>query len=460
MKKRGDVILTIGLLLIIAIITVALIFIGNWSEYFFGGIENINAKGEYLQTILQVCGGIIVILGAYQSLKIVDSMNDNNKLGEKGNTAERFKNAIMMLDDVNSTTCLGGIYSLDNIAKDNEEYREQVFNILISFINNKTKDMVPWDDIPIPQRFDVSPTIEVQTIIKILFSKDKFLYRNLIGDFKNSKLYGGNFDDMNFSNCSFTDVEFQNSSFSKTWFVKCKIFRTNFTYSQLPNTDFTGSKIFYSYFECCYHTYTHYTATRIQNTSFMCSTINVTDFQGSKFQFCQFDGVGLSGIYDDNDFSFNGATINRVSIKGMNVRLGIMAKGASFDAGQPSSSFKSYIKSFIGKKLQFKSSNSIEEFPESEYQRLKYLLEDPLPESKIFNYTLRLLKHDNSFKPTGWCFSDGGEFTKDDYIKLIKKYDKTIKKVGIKEASVSKLNWKRKIQKVYNKIKKRIRYFD
>ena len=449
MKKRGNIVLWIGIIFIMAVIILGLVFIVDLSEYFFGGIKNSNAKGEYLKTILQISGGIVIILGAYQSLKIVDSMNDNNKLVEKGNIAERFKNAIAMLEEKNSNTCLGGIYSLDNIAKDNEEYREQVFNILISFINNKTKDMSSWDEIPIPKRFDVSPSIEVQTIIKILFSKDKILYRNLLGDFKDSKLYGGNFDDMNFTNCSFSDVEFQNSSFRKTFFINCNVNRTNYTYSQIINADFTGSKIYKSILECCFFTFTHFTAARIKETSFICSNINTTDFQGSIAQLCSFNGAKLVYFrHDVNKFSFNGANINGASIKGMNVIGGIIAKGAKFDVSQPASNFITYIESYIGNKLEFNSANAIEEFPESEYERLKYLLEDPLPESKIFNHTLKL-----SLKPSGWKFSDTGVFTKEDCNKLINKYDETLKKVGIKKPKIKRLNRLDKIKKL---LKKRI----
>jgi uncharacterized protein YjbI with pentapeptide repeats len=455
MKTRRDIILLLGIILIIAVIALGFVFINNLSEYFFGGIESINAKGEFLKTILQICGGIVIVLGAYQSLKIVDSMNDNNKLVEKGNIAERFKNAITMLENKNSNTCLGGIYSLDNIAKDNIEYREQVFNILVSFINNKTKDIGCWIEIPVPQRFQSKPSIEVQTVIKVLFSKDKNLYRNLSGDFKDAKLYGGNYDVINFSNCSFTNVEFQNSSFRKTFFVDSNINKTNYTYSQIINADFTGSNIYKSILECCFFTFSHFTASRIQQTSFICSNINGADFQGSLLQKCNFDGARLSYFRDEaNKFSFNAANVNGATIKGMRISGDLVARGAKFDVSQPVSSFKFYIKSYIGNKLEFKSTNKIEEFPEYDYERLKYLLDDPQPESKMFNHTLNSLKSDPSLNPSGWHFYDKGVFTKNDYNKLLKKYSISYNKVGLKTPTANKIKLTFKIRKFYRKLKK------
>lgn len=94
-------------------------------------------------------------------------MNENNILVEKGNTAQRFKDAIEMIDSENSTTILGGIYALHQIANDNEEYREQVFNVFIAYINTKTKLLPKWEDISKPERFNIKPTVQTQTIIRV-----------------------------------------------------------------------------------------------------------------------------------------------------------------------------------------------------------------------------------------------------------------------------------------------------
>jgi|GEM_PF-2665464 len=457
MNKKAGIVYSIGLILIITVIIIASVFIEELSEYFFAGNKSVNAKGEFLKIILQTCGGVIIILGAYQSLKIVDSMNNNNKLVEKGNIAERFKDAITMLENENVNTCLGGIYSLDNIANDNKEYRSQVFNILIAFINNKTQNLSPWESLSIEERFRNKPRIEVITAIKVIFSKDNKLYDELSGELKNSKLYGGNYDDLNFSNCSFTNVEIQNSSFRKTFFVNCNIIRTDYTYSQIINTDFTGSKIYKSILECCFFTFSHFTASRIQRTSFMCSNINEADFQGSILHACNFDGARLTYFKDQaNEFSFNAATVGGATIKGMKIVGDIVARGAKFDVSQPASSFTHYIKSYIGNNLEFKSTNKKEELLESEYQRLKYLLDDPQPESKIFNHTLRSLKMDSSFKPSGWYFYDSSTFTENDYKTLLKKHSKSYNKVGLKAPKANKIALSLKIKKFLRKLKKAI----
>lgn len=455
MKKSAGIVYLIGLILIIAVIIIASFFMEELSKYFFAGNENINAKGELLKIILQTFGGIVIILGAYQSLKIVDAMNSNNKLVEKGNIAERFKNAITMLENKNVNTCLGGIYSLDNIAHDNEEYRSQVFYILIAFINDKTNKISSWESLSTEDRFSEKPSIEVITAIKVLFTKEKKLYANLPGELKDSKLYGGNYDEMNFSNCSFTNVEFQNSSFKKTYFVNCNVNRTNFTYSQIINADFTGAKIYKSVLECCFFTFSHFTASRIESTSFVCSHISCVDFQGSILQFCNFDGARLTYFRrQTNEFSFNTANVNGATIKGMHISGNIVARGAKFDVSQPASRFEHYIKSYIGNKLEFKSTNKIETFPECEYQRLKYLLDDPQPESKIFNHTLNSLKTDLSFKPSGWLFYDTGVFTKNDYNKLLEKHNKSYNKVGLKAPKANKIGLAFKIKKFVRKFKK------
>lgn len=379
--------------------------------------------------IVQIAGGTILLLGAFYSLNIANSMKENNKLIEKGNIAERFKNAINMLDSENSNICLGGIYALNNIANDNIEYREQVFNILVEFINNKTKSLPSWEELEKPLRYSSQPSIEVRTILKLLFSKESKIYRNFHANFENAKLYGSILDDYNFSRCSFRNVEFQNSSFQKTWFIESKFYKSDLTFSDFANAYFTGAEIWDdSKLDCCRFLWTRFTGCFIQGVDFSCSWMLDVFFEGARVNACCFNGVRIDTHAQG---SFVGASFSSTSIKGLVCYGGINARGARFDNGVPLTGFKTNMKGFIGEKAIIKINGKLEDFPLDELKKFENLLDIKSP-IKFYCHTLSLIKN-GDHKTTGWIFADTGIFTKSDSKYILKKYDDAIKMLNNKE---------------------------
>src|SRR5690606_20750159 len=180
--------LTIGIALLLSVILI--VFFCEIANFFFYGDESINPRGEFLKLIFQTLGGLVLIMGAFYSLQIATASQENNKLIEKGNIAERFKDAVNMLQSGESTISLGGIYAMQNIAQENIEYRGQVFDILIAFINNRTQRIKSWYDLTSVERLTNQPSIEVITILKILFSQESDIFKKFEARFEGAKLYG------------------------------------------------------------------------------------------------------------------------------------------------------------------------------------------------------------------------------------------------------------------------------
>lgn len=338
---------------------------------------------------------------------------------ERGNTSQRFKDAVNMLDSDKINSCLGGIYALHQIAKDNKEYNEQVFNVLIAFINTKTKYLPSWKDIQKPERFNIRPSIEIQTIIKLLFSKQDCIYKKLTATFENSKLYGADFSDLNFSKSIFKNVEIQNSKFNKTWFVKCHFVTVDFTFSDFTNTNFTGSEFWNnSSLICSGLTLSKFTGCFFQHTDFSCSRIH-SNFDGATITHCSFDGCEI--VCTDTTGRFNAATIN-VSAKGTSCINGIVAKGLS--KGLMCSDFSSNVKSRIGQYGELEIAKKIEEFSTERLQELSDLI-DVDSHEKAFRHTIRQLKS-KVMGNTGLVFSDLGVLTKDDATEILCLYDFSI----------------------------------
>jgi uncharacterized protein YjbI with pentapeptide repeats len=393
------------------------------SKYFYGGQKATNHKGELFKVILQFLGGTILLLGTYQSLEIVDAMNDNNILVEKGNIADRFKNAIIMLGDNSSSTRLGGIYALNNIAKDNREYREQIFNILVEYVCDKTKELMSWEDIPKPDRFLAQPSNEINTIMNLLFSKDYSLYKNLKATIENAKFYGAQFNNYNFSRCTFKNVEFQNSEFKDTWFIECNISNTDFTFSDFKDVYFSRSKItMNTVFACSSLVSTDFTICSISETDFSCSRMVNPFFGGARVGFSSFDGVYLLGGIEG---AFNASTFNRISVKELFIPGGIEARGARFETGSILGGKKIYgLRVPVGEMSKINIEKEVEKFPKEKLERFEELI-DIDSRISIFRNNLINIKNGHNIT-TGWVFSDRGVFTSKDSLNLINHIDEII----------------------------------
>ena len=124
------------------------------------------------------------------------------ELTEKGNIAERFKNAIEHLGNNSAVAHLGSIYTLHYIAQEVEEYRKRVFEILCAYIRGTTIHTADR-----PRNVDsteIKPTIEIQSILNLLFIETqgrkiyKGLYVNLEGaDLQAARFISANWQEAN-----------------------------------------------------------------------------------------------------------------------------------------------------------------------------------------------------------------------------------------------------------------------
>ena len=102
-------------------------------------------------TLLQALGGFIVVIGVIVSTLTLrlntkkhteEREADTLRLAqtERGQITERFTRAIDQLGHNTIDVRLGGIYALEKIAKDSDEDRETVFEVLAAFIREHTRE--------------------------------------------------------------------------------------------------------------------------------------------------------------------------------------------------------------------------------------------------------------------------------------------------------------------------------
>ena len=155
------------------------------------------------------------------------AMQKTAELNEKGNIAERFKNAIEHLGNDFSSVRLDGIYALHYIAQEVEEYRKRVFEILCAYIRgttikdgHKTLEQTSKEYIKGKQ-----PAIQIQSILNLLFieAQGQEIYKEFRGNLK-----GANPCEANLQNAILWNANLQDAF----------LWRTN-----LQNADLRGAKL-------------------------------------------------------------------------------------------------------------------------------------------------------------------------------------------------------------------------
>ena len=136
---------------------------------------------------------------------------------EKGNTDERFKNAIEHLGHQSASIRLGGIYALDHIAQEVEEYRKRVFEILCAHIRETTTHEAYEPRIIKSDRGkseQEKPAIEIQSILNLLFmqTSGREIYEQFAANLENANLAGASLVIANLQNANLENIKLDHAN--------------------------------------------------------------------------------------------------------------------------------------------------------------------------------------------------------------------------------------------------------
>ena len=205
------------LLFVVLFICAATILVKGWrsSEQelakYFGDLIDISLRYLIDSGLGYLIGGVLLIWQISVAGRRATAAEKTAELTEKGNIAERFKNAIEHLGNDSASVRLGGVYALHHIAQEVEDYQKRVFEILCAHIRETTTHTKYK-----PRNADseeIQPTIEIQSILNLLFieTQGKEIYKGLQCNLEGADLRGANLSNSNLLDANLCGASLQNA---------------------------------------------------------------------------------------------------------------------------------------------------------------------------------------------------------------------------------------------------------
>lgn len=320
-KHRTWIVIILSLLTILFILVLVNCY-DCIAVYFFSSNKS---RGELLKIILSMFGGAGVIYGLWINNLRIKAQNKHNKLIEERNQDQksydldkRFGDAIGYLGHENTSIVLGGIYSLNQLAKEDSRYKLIVAELFTSYLQNQSYKQYNEIDTGNSEITDNNPNIPIiiKTIVELLFNNETFkdipltfshtLFKNLsISNNLNNCSFNrcdfiNCYFDSNITNCTFTITRFKECRFGSvtTYMEKCMFFLTDIHDSIfIPNT--LNSVVF----DISLLSHVHFRVDNILDCDFLSikSSSNVRFIKVKSFE-------GTLIYKDDEKFQFNNCT--------------------------------------------------------------------------------------------------------------------------------------------------------
>ena len=158
----------------------------------------LSEKFETLKFLGISMGGVLIALQALMSYKRAKALEDTanaqaratkeqanaNRHTERGQRQERLKNAIEHLGHTSDSVRLGGAYELFHLARDTEDLRQTVLDILCAHIRRTTGES------EYRKAHESKPSEEVQSLLTLLFVQEREVFKGLRINLQESWLNG------------------------------------------------------------------------------------------------------------------------------------------------------------------------------------------------------------------------------------------------------------------------------
>ena len=136
--------------------------------------DRLKAAGDVRTALVQALGGAALVGTLYFSAASLQANNRTLDLNRQGQVADRFTRAVAQLGDAASLDVrVGGIYALEQVARDATEYRTPVLEVLTSYLREHDRWQAPMPS-PQPDATAGPPQVraDVQAVVTALRQRE------------------------------------------------------------------------------------------------------------------------------------------------------------------------------------------------------------------------------------------------------------------------------------------------
>ena len=283
--------------------------------------EKEGSKNEALKFLGFVVGGILIAIQAAIADKRAKAMQQTaeaqakateeqanaNRHTEQGQRQERLKNAIEHLGHTSDSVRLGGAYELFHLARDTEELRQTVLDILCAHIRWTTgkckyQKMYKW-----------KPSEEVQSLLTLLFVRQHEVFRGLHVNLEGSWLNGA----------ELSDAYLENAVLDKASLKVAMLYNADMRSTKLEDAHLHGAHLIDADLHGAWFWKAQLYGAWLNSTNLREASFEGAHLQGARLINADLQGAGLGRVHLQGAF-FDGANL-RVAFLG-----GARLQGANF----------------------------------------------------------------------------------------------------------------------------------
>ena len=270
----------------------------------FGGLENyyytfgVHSKREVLQVLGLTIGVVLVAIQAVAAHRRAAAMElavtaqtravkeqaaavkehaTANRQAEQGQRQERLKDAIGELGHRSVAVRLGGAYQLYHLASESEEFRRTVLDVLCAHIRQTTRTK------EYRKEFRFEPSVEIQTLLTLLFDKGHSFFGSIQSDLHRSHLVGSNLANAHLEGANLTEVRLAASLLRGAHLQGALLSRSYLHWADLTEAHMQGAVLHHSHLQC----------SDLLNAEFQGASIGGASLQGSNLTGAKFHGARL-----------------------------------------------------------------------------------------------------------------------------------------------------------------------
>jgi uncharacterized protein YjbI with pentapeptide repeats len=292
--------------------------------------DRLKAVGDVRTALVQALGGAAVVGTLYfTAVSLQDSrINTNHTLdlnrqtldiNRQGQIADRFTRAVAQLGDAALDVRVGGIYALEQVARDATEDRTPIVEILTSYLQEHD----PWQPgataIPLPQQVLVGPPstalrADFQAVVTVLGRRVRNPsspdYVNLVG----VDLRGGDLHDAHFEGANLGDAHLEGATLRGAHLEGANLGGAHFEGANLGDAHLERDDLSGAHFEGAFLGFAHLERAEFGSAHLERAALFAAHLEGATLSCAHLEGVTLGCTHLER------ATLSAAHLEGANLR--------------------------------------------------------------------------------------------------------------------------------------------